>query len=70
MEEQGWRWRRRLFTWEEYQIEGCSLLLDNIFLQKNVSDKWVWKLDLIDGYSVKGDYNILTHFDHRATNVN
>lgn len=51
-------------------IEGCSLLLDNIFLQKNVSDKWVWKLDLIDGYSVKGDYNILTHFDHCATNVN
>jgi len=28
-----------------------------------------WKLDPVDGYSHKVVYNILPHFNHRATNV-
>lgn len=27
----GWRWRRRLFAWEEEQLVDCARLLDNIF---------------------------------------
>jgi hypothetical protein len=26
-----WRWRRRLFAWEEEQLIDCVRLLDNIF---------------------------------------
>jgi hypothetical protein len=27
----GWRWRRRLFAWEEEPLIDCARLLDNIF---------------------------------------
>lgn len=66
---QGWRWRRRLFAREENHLRDCSLLFGNNFIPENVSDKWIEKLDPIDGYSVKMVYNILRHFDHHATNV-
>jgi hypothetical protein len=56
----GWRRRRRLFDWEEEQLIDCARLLDNILLQDNVNDKWIWKHDLVEGYSVKGVYHIIT----------
>jgi len=40
-------------------VECCSLLV-NIVLQDSISDTWVWKLDHVHGYSLKGVYNLLT----------
>jgi len=27
---EAWRWRRRLWTWEEEMLEACRLLLDGV----------------------------------------
>jgi len=48
MRSQGWgveeywsRWRC-LFAWREEQLNQCAFLLDNVFLQDNVMDIWIW----------------------------
>ena len=55
-----WRWRRRLWTWEELLLGECRDLLANVFVQHNISDRWQWDPDPNDGFSVKGSYQILT----------
>jgi hypothetical protein len=50
----------RLFAWEEGMVKECWLLLVNIVLHVNVSDRWRWNLDLTYGYSVYGVYYSLT----------
>jgi len=61
-EERGeaWRWRRRLWTWEEEMLEACRLLLDGVSVQVNIIDRWQWDPDIHDGYTVQGAYQILT----------
>jgi len=56
----GWRWIRRLFSWEEEQLIDCVKLLDNTFLKDNVNVKLIWKHDLLEGYSIEDVYHILT----------
>jgi len=56
---EGWRWRRRLWAWEE----ECRVLLLDVSLCHNVSDTWVWLPDPIGGYSVRGAYDLLTAVD-------
>jgi hypothetical protein len=56
-----WVWRRRLFAWEEESVRECSLLLHNIVLQDNVTDKWRWLLDPLHGYSVRESYKFFAH---------
>jgi hypothetical protein len=53
-------WRRRLWAWEEEMVEECRSLLNNVLLQSNVFDRWRWDPDTIDGYTVRGAYQILT----------
>jgi hypothetical protein len=48
----GWRWRRRLWVWEEEMLEECKTLLSDISLQNNVLDHWQWRPDPSRGYSV------------------
>jgi len=43
----------RIFFWGEKLIVECWFLLDNIVLQYSIANNWVWKLDLVHGYSVK-----------------
>lgn len=59
----GWRWRRRLWVWEENLLEECRALLFDVSLFPNVSDVWVWILDPVGGYSVRGAYDFLTSAD-------
>lgn len=40
-----WKWRRRLWDWEEELLGECRLLLANIVLQVTVPDCWRWRLD-------------------------
>ncbi|GAU10307.1 hypothetical protein TSUD_421680, partial [Trifolium subterraneum] len=57
----GWRWRRHLFAWEEDLVLECYAVLENLFLQVDVMDKWIWRPDPSIGYSVRSAYHLLTH---------
>jgi len=38
-EGEAWKWRRRLFAWEEEKVQECCDILTNIVLQPNHSDR-------------------------------
>ena len=52
----GWRWRRRLWVWEEEMLGECIILLRNVCLQINVKDTWKWHMDTSAGYTVRSAY--------------
>jgi len=54
-----WRWRRRLWQWEEEMLAECRALLLDVSLFPNVSDRWVWIPDPSGGYTVRGAYDLL-----------
>jgi len=58
-----WRWRRRLFAWEEELVGECVGRLANFALQVEVSDRWEWKLHSTKRYSVQSAYSFLTKVD-------
>lgn len=59
-----WRWRRRLFAWEEELVGECVERLANIVLQVGMSDKWVWRLHSSQRYTVHSAYSCLTAVDN------
>ncbi|PNX64401.1 receptor-like kinase, partial [Trifolium pratense] len=60
----GWRWRRRLFAWEEDPKRECSAILGNFLLQDNASDKWIRRTNTKEGFTVKETYNILAQAEN------
>jgi hypothetical protein len=44
-----WRWRRRLWVWEEEMVGECHNLLNDFILQTNVTDRWQWLPDITGG---------------------
>jgi len=52
-------------------LQECMTLLLDVFVQTNVSDRWVWLPDPSGGYSVRGVYSMLTTPDvsHVASTV-
>ena len=54
-----WRWKRRLFAWEEEAVGELTLLLHNVFLQVDKDDRWLWSLDTSKAYTVRSAYNFL-----------
>ena len=64
---EAWRWKRRLWVWEEDMLVECRLLLDGFVLYSDISDRWQWDLDISKGYTVNGAYQILTsHVAHSS----
>ncbi|PNX58735.1 receptor-like protein kinase ANXUR2, partial [Trifolium pratense] len=57
---EAWEWRRQLRAWEEEMLGECQAFLLTISLQDHVSDRWQWRADLDDGYTVRGAYQLLT----------
>jgi hypothetical protein len=57
---EAWQWRWRLWSCEEELLGECKTLLSNISLQHNSTDRWVWRLDPSNGYSVSGVCHLLT----------
>jgi len=55
-----WKWRCRLFAWEEEQVGELCLLLQNVTLQVDKEDMWLWTLEKSNVYSVRSAYNHLT----------
>ncbi|MCI66593.1 hypothetical protein A2U01_0087851, partial [Trifolium medium] len=41
----------------------CRNLLYDIVLEPNISDHWLWRHDIVGGYSVRGAYDLLTTTD-------
>lgn len=37
-----WKWRRRLFVWEEELVGECCALLNSFVLQADVDDRLLW----------------------------
>ena len=37
---EAWKWRRRLWAWEEELVEECRTLLLTVSLQVNINDIW------------------------------
>ncbi|CAJ2667177.1 unnamed protein product [Trifolium pratense] len=60
---EAWEWRRQLRAWEEELLGECQAYLLTISLQDHVSDRWQWRVDLDDGYTVRGAYQLLTTQD-------
>jgi hypothetical protein len=62
-----WRWRRRLFAWEEELVGECVERLANFVLQVDTSDRWVWRLHSSQIYTVHSAYSFLTSVDSNIT---
>lgn len=56
---EAWKWRSRLWAWEEEQLVECRLLLLSVVLQVNKNDVWSWVPDLVACYKVKRAYHSL-----------
>jgi len=54
-----WRWRRRLFAWEEDLTVEIRNLLSNITLQDSETDAWLWRPNTKVGYTVCAVYQML-----------
>ena len=61
-----WRWRRRLFAWDERLLGECVERLANSILQVDLADRWVWKLHSTHTYTVQSAYFYLTTVDIKA----
>jgi len=61
MDGEAWRWRRRLFVWEEGLLGDLILLLQNVNLQVDNADRWRWALESTHTFSVRSVYKYLTH---------
>jgi len=44
---EAWKWRRRLWDWEEVLVEECRSLLLTVMLQVDTEDVWTWIPDPI-----------------------
>jgi hypothetical protein len=64
---EAWKWRRRLFAWEEGLVLECVERVSSCILQVGMVDRWVWKLHTSQCYTVKSAYSFLTASD---TNLN
>ena len=61
--DEAWRWRRRLWEWEEELLEECRLLRVDVSLQPFTYDVWQWLPNPSGGYSICGVYVMFTTHD-------
>lgn len=67
MDGEAWKWRRKLFVWEEGLVGECLERLSAFVLQDGMSDRWVWKLNSSRAYTVKSAYSYLISVDINIT---
>jgi len=64
---EAWKWRRRLFAWEELLVGECVERLSVLVVQVGLDDRWVWKLHPSNKYTVQTTYFYLTAVDINIT---
>jgi len=69
VEGQAWCWRRRLFAWDEELVGDLTLLLQNVTLQTDKNDMWLWNLEASHVFSVRSAYNSISVQHHSASSV-
>ncbi|GAU10201.1 hypothetical protein TSUD_420190, partial [Trifolium subterraneum] len=57
---EAWEWRRQLWVWEEEMLRECQTLFSLFTLQIQSLDRWQWQPDPVEGYTVRGAYQLLT----------
>jgi len=57
---EAWKWRRRLWAWEEALVVECTNILSNVILQVDSEDSWRSTPDPVARYTVSGAYRVLT----------
>jgi len=57
---EAWKWRRRLWVWEEELLEECRLFLLIVTLQVDSVDAWRWTPGIARSYTASGAYRLLT----------
>ena len=57
---EAWRWRQRLFVWEEEEVGELMLLLHTVRLQVDRDDRWRWTLEASNDFTVRSAYNFLS----------
>jgi hypothetical protein len=55
---EAWKWRRKLWAWEEEMVVECRSLLLSVMLQVDIR---TWIPDPSAGYIVRGAYHMLSH---------
>jgi len=65
---EAWKWRRRLWAWEEVLVDECRNMLFNVVLQVDIQNSWRWSPNPVTGYTVSGAYRVLTSGPH-TTNL-
>jgi len=56
---EAWKWRRRLFAWEEQLLGECIVRISNFPFQVDRVDNWIWKLHTSNCYTVSSAYHVL-----------
>jgi len=68
-EGEAWKWRRGLFVWEEDMMGELCLLLQSVTLQVDKDDRWLWKLELSNNFTVQSAYKVKVHHHHSSFTV-
>ena len=57
---EAWKWRMRLFAWEEELVRECIERLTLVVLQEDIEDRWVLNLYSSSCYKVNNTYKNLS----------
>ncbi|MCH79613.1 cysteine-rich receptor-like protein kinase, partial [Trifolium medium] len=64
-----WQCRRQLRVWEQEELAECRGFIDDIVLQTNITDKWLWRHETGGGYTVRSAYLLLTARDYHVVDT-
>lgn len=57
--EWNWKWRRGMFQWKADQLNDLQVLVEHAGLKGEGTDRWVWKKDPSEQYTVSSAYKWL-----------
>jgi len=66
---EAWKWRRRMWDWEEDMVVECRSLLLTVLLHVDIEDVCTWIHDPVEGYTVSGAYRMITDRTPPTNNV-
>ena len=61
--------RRGLFAWKEELMGKLCFLLQNVTLQVDKEDRWLWKLESSQDFTIRSVYKVMVNQHHYASMV-